>query len=37
MVDRNDLLILIVFAVGGVVTGLTQNELLQDWLNALGG
>jgi hypothetical protein len=33
--ERNDLLILIVLAVGGVVTGLTQNELLEDWLEAL--
>jgi hypothetical protein len=35
MEDRNDTLILIVFALGGVVTGITQNELLQDWLDAL--
>jgi hypothetical protein len=33
--ERNDILILIVLAVGGVVTGLTQNELLEDWLEAL--
>jgi hypothetical protein len=33
--ERNDILILIVLAVGGVVTGLTQNELLENWLEAL--
>ncbi len=33
--ERNDILILIVLAAGGVVTGLTQNELLENWLEAV--
>ena len=33
--ERNDILILIVLAVGGVVTGLTQNELLENWVESL--
>lgn len=35
--NRNDLIRDIISALGGVPSGLTRNELLQEWLDSIGG